>query len=134
MKRHGIITSKKREGDSGSMVSKEDELDRKLDFIVNRLFDILCHVDVHYEHELLGFMLGKAEMLGFNIQESQTWDYNESNYMFARNCKEYLEEYYPEKKRGDMYEERIDYLKNIIQNNLSPEFAEEVLEEMRKIK
>ena len=36
--------------------------------------------------------------------------------------------------RANMYEERIDYLKNIIQNNLPKEFADTVIEEMRKIK
>ncbi len=59
-------------------------LDEKLNFIVNLLFDINCYVDVHY-NELLGMKLGQAERAGFNIEPSKDWDYDESSYEFWRN-------------------------------------------------
>ena len=64
------------------MVEKSD-LDKKLDFIVNLLFDIRCYSDVHYE-ELLGAELAMAESLGFNVEKSKTWDYDESQYIFKK--------------------------------------------------
>ena len=65
----------------------------KLDFIVNLLFDILCHVDVHYEAELLGYKLGEAEQLGFNITPSKSWDYEVTDYEIARKSEEFIKEY-----------------------------------------
>lgn len=66
-------------------------LDEKLNFIVNLLFDINCYVDVHY-NELLGMKLGKAERLGFNIEPSKDWDYDKHSYEFWRNYNEDEEE------------------------------------------
>ena len=63
-----------------SLIEKSD-LDKKLDFIVNMLFDVYCHCDVHYE-ELLAGKLAKAESLGFNITPSKSWDYDKSSYEF----------------------------------------------------
>lgn len=57
--------------------------EKKLDFIVNLLFTIRCHVDVHY-NELLGYELAEAENLGFNIEDSKTWDYNKEEYEFKK--------------------------------------------------
>lgn len=61
-----------------SLIEKSD-LDKKLDFIVNMLFDVYCHCDVHY-NELLGSKLAKAENLGFNVEPSKRWDYDKSSY------------------------------------------------------
>lgn len=61
-----------------SLIEKSD-LDEKLDFIVNLLFDVYCHCDVNYE-ELLGSKLARAESLGFNVEPSKSWDYDESSY------------------------------------------------------
>ena len=69
-----------------------EELQVKLDFILNLLFRVYCHCDVHYG-ELLGYFLGEAEQLGFNITPSKTWDYNESDYEFARSNPESIEDY-----------------------------------------
>lgn len=69
-----------------------EELQVKLDFIVNLLIDVYCHVNVHYV-EMLGYLLGEAEQLGFNIAPSKTWDYDESIYEFARNNPEIIEDY-----------------------------------------
>lgn len=71
----------------GYQIIKCTDLDTKLDFLINLLFDINCNVDVHY-NELLGMKLGKAERLGFNIEPSKTWDYDESSYEFWRNCED----------------------------------------------
>ena len=68
----------------GYNIIKCYNLDEKLNFIVNLLFDINCYVDVHYE-ELLGMKLGKAEREGFNIEPSKDWDYDKSSYEFWRN-------------------------------------------------
>lgn len=66
---------------------ESDELNKKLDFIVNLLFDIYCHSDIHYV-ELLGGKLGRAEKLGFNIEPSKTWDYDVEQYEFYRKNEE----------------------------------------------
>ena len=63
-----------------SLIEKSD-LDKKLDFIVNMLFDVYCHGDVHYE-ELLAEKLAKAESLGFNVEPSKSWDYDKSSYEY----------------------------------------------------
>lgn len=55
--------------------------EKQLDFIVNLLFDIRCYSDVHY-NELLGGELARAEALGFNVEDSKNWDYDEENYEF----------------------------------------------------
>lgn len=70
------------------------ELDVKLDFILNLLFDIRCYNSVHYEEEALGYDLGKAEQLGFNIEPSKKWDYDKEQYEFSRNHRGYYDEYY----------------------------------------
>jgi len=57
--------------------------EEQLDFIVNLLFSIRCYVDVHYE-ELLGSELAEAESVGFNVEDSKSWDYDESSYAFWR--------------------------------------------------
>lgn len=62
-------------------------IDHKLDFLCNQLFSILCHVDVHHEHEMLGYELGLAEKLGFHVENSKGWDYNKGDYLFARSEK-----------------------------------------------
>lgn len=61
----------------------DEDIDKKLDFIVNLLFDIYCHVDVHH-NELLGGKLARAENLGFNVEPSKTWDYDKSQYEFNK--------------------------------------------------
>ena len=63
-----------------SLIEKSD-LDKKLNFIVNMLFDVYCHRDVHYE-ELLAKKLAKAESLGFNVEPSKSWDYDKSSYEY----------------------------------------------------
>lgn len=62
-------------------VTEKSDLDKKLDFIVNLLFDVYCHCDVHY-NELLAGKLAKAESVGFNVEPSKNWDYDESSYEF----------------------------------------------------
>ena len=62
-------------------MTEKSDLDKKLDFIVNLLFDVYCHCDIHYE-ELLANKLAKAEILGFNIEPSKSWDYDKSSYEF----------------------------------------------------
>lgn len=55
--------------------------EKQLDFIVNLLFDIYCHSDIHYE-ELLSKKLAEAESLGFNVEKAKSWDYDKSDYEF----------------------------------------------------
>lgn len=55
--------------------------EKQLDFIVNLLFTIRCHSDIHY-NELLARELATAEHLGFDIEESKSWDYDKSDYEF----------------------------------------------------
>lgn len=62
-------------------LTEKSDLDKKLDFIVNLLFDVYCHCDVHY-NELLAGKLAKAESVGFNVEPSKTWDYDKSSYEF----------------------------------------------------
>ena len=62
-------------------LTEKSDLDEKLDFIVNLLFDINCYCDVHY-NELLAGKLAKAESLGFDINPSKNWDYDKSSYEF----------------------------------------------------
>lgn len=57
--------------------------EKQLDFIVNLLFTIRCHADVHYE-EMLARELAEAESVGFNVEDSKTWDYDKSDYEFWR--------------------------------------------------
>ena len=61
--------------------TEKSDLDKKLDFIVNLLFDVYCYCDVHY-NELLGSKLARAESLGFDIESSKNWDYDKSSYEF----------------------------------------------------
>lgn len=37
-------------------MTEKSELDLKLDFIYNRLLEILCYVEVQYEHRELGYI------------------------------------------------------------------------------
>ena len=74
-------------------MSKNNDFDKKLDFIVNLLFDILCRVDVHYQYELLGYLMGEAEQLGFNIEPSKTWNYNKEDYKSAKELDVFMEKY-----------------------------------------
>lgn len=62
---------------------EKSDLDNKLDFIVNLLFDVYCHCDVHY-NELLSYKLAEAESVGFNVEPSKTWDYDKSSYEFLK--------------------------------------------------
>lgn len=57
--------------------------EKQLDFIVNLLFTIRCHSDVHY-NELLGSELAIAEHLGFDVEKSKNWDYDKSQYEFRK--------------------------------------------------
>lgn len=61
--------------------TEKSDLDKKLDFIVNLLFDVYCYCDIHYE-ELLAGKLAKAESVGFNVEPSKRWDYDKSSYEF----------------------------------------------------
>ena len=68
-------------------LEKEDEssnLDKKLDFIVNLLFNVYGHVDVHHK-EVLGSKLAMAEHLGFDVTLAKEGDYDESSYNFWKN-------------------------------------------------
>ena len=57
----------------------DENVSDKLNFIVNMLFDIYCHVDIHYE-EMLGRKLAEAEHYGFNVERSKRWDYSMEQY------------------------------------------------------
>ena len=72
---------------------KVSDLDSKLDFIVNLLFTIRCHVDVHY-NELLGSELAIAELLDFNVNKSKTWDYDKESYNFKKSDATALKDYF----------------------------------------
>lgn len=61
--------------------NNKTKYEKQLDFIVNLLFTIHCNTDVHY-NELLAKELATAEHLGFDIEESKSWDYDESSYEF----------------------------------------------------
>lgn len=71
---------------------ENNKTELKLDFIVNLLFTIYCHVDVH-SVEMLGYYLGEAEQLGFNVAPSKSFDYEEDSYEYARKHKKAIEEY-----------------------------------------
>ena len=71
-------------------MTEKTDLDKKLDFIVNLIFDVYCHCDVHHI-ELLGSKLAQAERLGFNVEPSKTWDYDEEQYLFSKGRKGELE-------------------------------------------
>lgn len=70
--------------------------DLKLDFILNLLFTIYAHLDVN-SVELLGYELGKAEQLGFNIEPSKSLDYEKDSYEYARKYKGAIKEYLNDK-------------------------------------
>ena len=71
---------------------ENNKFEVKLDFIMNFLFTIYTHVDVH-SVEMLGYYLGEAEQLGFNVAPSKSFDYEEDSYEYARKHKKAIEEY-----------------------------------------
>ena len=65
-------------------VTSDDILDKKLDFICNLLFDIYCQDN--YNMQYFAYKLVEAEKLGFNVEESKNWCYDEKQYEFYKKC------------------------------------------------
>ena len=67
-----IIQRFKEDGFGYNLINVTD-LDTKLDYMVNFLFDLFAYVDVHYE-EIIRYKIKEAEEAGFNVEPTkESW-------------------------------------------------------------
>ena len=100
------------------------ELNNKLDFIFNMLVDIKAYTDVHYEHEMMGYELGEAELLGFNVEPSKTWEYCGESYEFSKTDIKSLEkDGYTLKKENRLYNRFVTDGKKIHDEKTGKEYV-----------